>query len=129
MMVREALPEDEGKLKEFLASQGFSYEFPSEDDLLSVRVLLDEDGEIQMACAALPTVEVFLLLNRKWRTPKWRLEALKMVHEDMRQELKSRGIIEAHCWMPPHIARRFGQRLMDCFGWVRPLWTSFAIRL
>jgi hypothetical protein len=41
----------------------------------------------------------------------------------------SRGLDDAHAWLPPPIARRFGRRL-ESLGWIRDdAWTPYCRRL
>jgi hypothetical protein len=44
-------------------------------------------------------------------------------------DLLSRGFDDAHAWLPPPIARRFGRRL-EALGWIRDdAWTPYCRRL
>jgi hypothetical protein len=45
------------------------------------------------------------------------------------RDLFARGLDDAHAWLPPRIARRFGRRL-ESLGWVRDdAWTPYCRRL
>jgi hypothetical protein len=106
--------------------QGFPYEFPhlEEPQYVAMRALEDEDGKFVGCVIARKTVEIFMIGNPGWRTPKWRLEALKMMHEDMRQELRKQGYADGHCWIPPQV-RNFGRRLKR-LGWSLNPWDCWS---
>ena len=45
------------------------------------------------------------------------------------RDLVARGLDDAHAWLPPPIARRFGRRL-ESLGWLRDdAWTPYRRRL
>jgi hypothetical protein len=58
-----------------------------------------------------------------------RYEWLLALHAAGERDLLARGLDDAHAWLPPPIARRFGRRL-ESLGWVRDdAWTPFCRRL
>jgi len=120
--------EDIPKLRELYDKQGWKYEFPDfMDPQFVVRaIILDEDGEIVNAVFARKTVELYMLANHQWRTPKWRIEALRKMHEIVSQTLALQGFHDAHCWLPPEISSRFGRRLTRMFQWKKNLWACFS---
>jgi hypothetical protein len=128
MTVRDVTASDETRLRELFRKQSFEYDFPDleEPQFIAKRVICDADGTVVMAVAARRTVELFMLADPQWNTPRMRLEALKLIHDDMRKELTRLGVHDVHAWLPPQVARSFGRRLMRLFGWKRPLWTDFC---
>jgi hypothetical protein len=128
MEIREIRSDDEPRLREIFAAQHFDYEFPKLDspEFLATVVICDDQSRPVMAVAARRTVELFLLADPKWGTPRWRLEALQITHNAMRSKLKQIGVQDAHIWVPPDICKSFGRRLMRMFGWKRQLWPSFS---
>ncbi len=51
------------------------------------------------------------------------------LHVAGERDLLARGLDDAHAWLPPPIARRFGRRL-EQLGWVRDTaWTPYCRRL
>ena len=51
------------------------------------------------------------------------------LHAAGERDLLARGLDDAHAWLPPPIARRFGRRL-ESLGWVRDTaWTPYCRRL
>jgi hypothetical protein len=58
-----------------------------------------------------------------------RYDWLLALHRAGEQDLLARGLDDAHAWLPPPIAKRFGRRL-EALGWVRDdAWTPYCRRL
>jgi hypothetical protein len=58
-----------------------------------------------------------------------RYARLLALHRAAECDLLARGLEDAHAWLPPAIARRFGRRL-ESLGWVRDdAWTPYCRRL
>jgi hypothetical protein len=58
-----------------------------------------------------------------------RYEWLLALHAAGERDLLARGLDDAHAWLPPPIAKRFGRRL-EALGWVRDdSWTPYCRRL
>src|SRR5690348_13699144 len=54
---------------------------------------------------------------------------LLALHRAGELDLLARGLDDAHAWLPPQIARRFGRRL-ESLGWLRDdSWTPYCHRL
>jgi hypothetical protein len=107
-------------------AQEWPYAFPDleHEQFVTKRVLHDEDGGLVGCVVARKTVELFFIGNPQWRTPKWRMEALTMLHEDTRRELRERGYMDGHCWIPPQV-RNFGRRLKR-MGWSLNPWDCWS---
>ncbi len=135
MKVRNLIPSDIPLLK---AMQG---EFPypdlegetwthggprpkSEPRLEAMRVLVDDDDKPLMAVAAKRLVELYLWCGNIER-PLAKMYALRLLHEDMANELKQRGYNSVEAFLPPPVAKRFARRLVKSFGW-RPNWPSWS---
>ena len=62
-------------------------------------------------------------------SPRQRFEWLLALHRAGEQDLLARGLDDAHAWLPPQIAKRFGRRL-ESLGWLRDnTWTPYCKRL
>lgn len=96
----------------------------SSNNMLAKRVV-ESGNQIIAGAAARMTTEVFIWVDREWESPRFRFEAFKFLHEQMRLELKEKGVVDVHSWVPPRLERAFGRRLMQ-LGWQRPLWTDFV---
>lgn len=129
MHIRTLATADAPRLGELFRRQGFDYELPDLRALVATQGLIDPgnaDGEIVQAVLARPTVELYFLADESWRTPAWRREGLAKIHESMRLELHGKGFEDVHVFLPPEKARSFGKRLMNDFGWTKPLWTPLT---
>jgi hypothetical protein len=137
MRIREYTEADLDSLQRMHAQQGFDYAFPDLCDpiFVSKLVLEDDAGRVVMASLARLTCEMYLLLNRDGEKataagkPQERYAQLLALHEAGEQDLLARGLDDAHAWLPPPIAKRFGRRLAS-LGWIRDdAWTPYCFRL
>ncbi len=127
MIVREMRPDDVGTLRDLHREMGSEYPLPDlESPTFYVEVLADDNDIPVMAICCRRTVETYLLMDQKWRTPKWRFSGFAMLHDRVIARLKRFGYTDAHCWITPELVERFGmKRLVKQFGWMRSAWTSF----
>lgn len=146
MLIREYTPADLDALRRMHARQGFDYAFPDLDDPLFVSKLIVEDdsGAVAMASLARLTCEIYLLVdpaesakeNRGGgklgqaemprQKPRVRFARLLALHRSAELDLLARGLEDAHAWLPPPIAKKFGRRL-ESLGWVRDdAWTPYC---
>lgn len=130
--IREYTDGDLETLREMHARAGAGYAFPNVSDPLFVSklVLQDERGEVVMATLARLTCEMYLLIDRAEASePRETYRRITDLHRAGEQDLLARGLEDAHAWLPPGIARRFGRRL-EALGWVRDdAWTPYCRRL
>jgi hypothetical protein len=120
-------------------------------------VIEDDSGRPVMASLARLTCEMYLLVDRGnqaavgaqsgpgegrdavplrnrsrgvgAQAARRRYEWLLALHAAGERDLLARGLDDAHAWLPPLIARRFGRRL-ETMGWVRDdAWTPYCRRL
>lgn len=131
MLVREYSSADFESLKCMHERRGFDYAFPDLSDPIFVSKLVveDESGCPVMASLARLTCEMYLLADRLRQNPRERFESFLALHRAGEQDLRARGLDDAHAWLPPPVARRFGRRL-EALGWVRDdRWTPYCRRL
>lgn len=131
MKVREYTPYDLEALRKIHARQSFDYQLPDLENPLFVSKLIQEDsqGQITMGALARLTCEIYLLADPDRDTPGQRLRNLISLHSEAESDLLRKGLEDAHAWLPPRIASRFGRRLTQ-LGWVRDDgWTPYSIRL
>ncbi len=146
MLIREYTESDLDTLRRMHARQGFDYAFPDLSDPLFVSKLIVEDGgRAVMASLARLTCEMYLLVDRdddrdargagagnqraKTAGAEERYARLLALHRAGEQDLLARGLEDAHAWLPPPIAKKFGRRL-EALGWVRDdAWTPYCRRL
>lgn len=148
MKIREYTDADFAALRRMHASQGFDYAFPDLRDPLFVSklVLEDEHGRAVMASLARLTCEMYLLVDRGMASDGMRSSSdgddnprsrgrclareryaqLLALHQAGERDLIARGLHDAHAWLPPPIAGRFGRRLA-ALGWLRDdAWTPYC---
>lgn len=131
MIIRQYQEADLDAVQRIHARQGFDYAFPDLADpiFISKLVLADETGRPVMASFARLTCEMYLLSDSASGTPRDRYDRLLALHVAGERDLRSRGPDDAHAWLPPEIAKRFGRRL-EILGWVRDnSWTPYCRRL
>jgi hypothetical protein len=131
MRVRAYTETDLDALRRMHARQGFDYAFPDLSDPIFVSKLVVEDGggRAVMASLARLTCEMYLLADSEAGRPRDRYDCMLQLHRAGEQDLLSRGLDDAHAWLPPPIAKRFGRRL-EALGWVRDnAWTPYCRRL
>ncbi|MBZ5696260.1 MAG: hypothetical protein LAN36_12975 [Acidobacteriia bacterium] len=131
LLVREYTPADLDALRRMHARQGFDYAFPDLSDPIFVSKLVveDDDGRAVMASLARLTCEMYLLADPGAGKPRERYARLLALHRAGEQDLLARGLDDAHAWLPPPIAKRFGRRL-EALGWVRDdAWIPYCRRL
>ncbi|HKW89775.1 MAG TPA: hypothetical protein VJN21_13585 [Candidatus Acidoferrales bacterium] len=145
MLIREYTEADLDALVALHRAQGFDYPFPDVNDPIFVSKLVVEDegktgegnrglpaqsgGKIVMAALGRLTCEMYLLADPHAGTPRERYDRLLALHRAGAADLRARGLDDAHAWLPPTIAKRFGRRLKS-LGWVRDdTWTPYCFRL
>lgn len=139
VLVRDYTPDDLDALRKIHGRQGFDYALPNIADPIFVSKLIIEnaDGRIVMASLARLTCEIYLLVDREGGgnrsaeklEARERYDHLLALHRAGERDLLARGLEDAHAWLPPSIARRFGRRL-ESLGWVRDdSWTPYCRRL
>jgi hypothetical protein len=131
MLVREYTGADLEALIAMHRAQAFDYPFPDLRDPIFVSKLVLEDGAGRPAMAALArlTCEMYLLADPKAGTPRERYARLLELHRVGAKDLRARGLDDAHAWLPPRIAQRFGRRLA-ALDWIRDdAWTPDCKRL
>lgn len=139
MRVREYNEADFDALVAMHRAQGFDYALPDLADPIFVSKLVLEDGDaggagngaskIVMASLARLTCEMYLLVDPHAGTPRERYARLLELQRSGAADLRARGLDDAHAWLPPPIAKRFGRRL-EGLGWIRDdAWTPYCKRL
>ncbi len=130
MRIREYTVADLDALRRMHAAQGFDYAFPDLANplFLGKLVLEDDAGRPVMASLLRLTSEAYMLHDAHAGSPRERWQRLRVLHEAARRDALARGLDDAHCWLPPQLARAFGRRLGN-LGWRRELWPCYSIGL
>jgi hypothetical protein len=92
-------------------------------------IVEDDAGRPVMASLARLTCEMYMLADPAEGKPRERYARLLALHDAGERDLLARGLDDAHAWLPPPVAKRFGRRL-TALGWVRDdTWTPYCRRL
>ncbi len=127
MTTRPLRESDIPTLRAMAEASGYPYPDLAEP-LEAVVVLADDQDRPVMAVAAKKLVELYLWCG-KGLTPHENIAALRLLHEGMIEELKTKGYNEGvEAFLPPAISAKFGKRLEKTFGWVKN-WESWGRRL
>ena len=87
-----------------------------------------EDGEAQMALFGKAHLEMYLMMDPEWSTPRARWQTFLKVHERMRLAASGMGFDSVTAYIPPQLVKAFGRRL-EKLGWGRDQWSSFSFKL
>jgi hypothetical protein len=128
MTLRKIRESDLERIKFLHDNLGVDCPFPQMADILPMFAIVDETDQVVMTVGCVPTAEVYFWVDKDWETPGMKQEAFKYLHEAIRIDLKSKGIIQVHAFIPPGIAKHFGRRLIKRFGWARSFWPCFSRR-
>ncbi len=139
MRIREYNEADLSALVAMHRAQGFDYALPDLADPIFVSKLVLEDrdsggarngaSKIVMASLARLTCEMYLLVDPHAGKPRERYARLLEFQRAGVADLRARGLDDAHAWLPPPIAKRFGRRL-EGLGWIRDdAWRPYCKRL
>lgn len=117
MQVREYTDADFQRVRDMYRKSGYDYQLPSlsGQEFFSRRVVGSGDS-IGMAAFLRHTAEVYLVCDHDWRTPAWRLEALRQLQLASTSDARDHGVKEIAGFVPPPIDKKFGKRLVR-MGW------------
>lgn len=126
MLIREYRPEDLCALQMIHADQNLPYRFPNlASPLFLSKIVLDRDTKVAAAAMLRLTAEAYVLLDPDTGTPRERWRALLLLHEAIRGDAVRKGLDDVHCWIPPRIARSFGERI-ESLGWEKEKWDCYS---
>jgi hypothetical protein len=91
------------------------YDLPHVDQFFSKQIV-EHEGKVGMAAMLKLNAEVYLLCDPKWRTPAWRLEAIRQLHFVCNDDARDAGAKEAVAFIPPAVEGVFTKRLA-AMGW------------
>lgn len=118
MKIRPLEQADIPRIQEIFSQQSFEYMQP-DWKAMTGQVLEDEKGTVMLALLARPTVEMYALLDSSdWATPGMKVEHFAEVDRVEIKDLKMRGYVDQHCWIPP-IMKAFAKRIQKFYGWFK----------
>jgi hypothetical protein len=131
VVVRDLEQGDIQTLQRIYSDSGFDYRFPDviNDPLFVVKKVVEEDGQVIQGIAVHLTADIYLWLDTTWKTPLMRLNQLKKLIHEAKQEAWSKGLDEVYCVLPPEIEKEFGP-VLEHLGLVkdRP-WPKYSLNL
>jgi hypothetical protein len=131
LAVRDLEAGDIGTLKTIHSESAFDYRFPDvvNDPLFVVKKVVEEDGKVVQGIAVHLTADIYLWLDTEWKTPLARLNQLKALIHEAKQEAWSKGLDEVYCVLPPEIEEEFGP-VLEHLGLTkdRP-WPKYSLNL
>lgn len=114
MRIRDFALEDIDQIKEMHRKSGFSFELPDlSHPLMLIRKVMDDDG-IRMAAFGRLHINALLFVDKTWRTPPERLDAVAELQREMMSAAATCGLDIA----TTQAEGRFSERLSE-MGWVR----------
>lgn len=123
ILIRPILGEDEPRLKQMAADQGFDFILPTLDQI-SLGTIVEVDRKVEMALLLRPTVEAYLLLDKENHSKRDRIGKLLAIHKELIGPAKEGGLTDVHAWLPPEIEKRFGALLLH-MGWRKSEWPCY----
>ncbi len=128
MEIRELCAEDDAAVKQLHAEMGLDYQLPDGKSLVVRTGLFNGTGKPVAVVLGCKTTEAYLLLDRKWRTPQERWDAVLRVISVAQAQAKIQGFEDVHVWLPPQIEKKFSRRLKK-IGFVRAPWVCYTAQL
>ena len=116
MTVRPLKPSDLPRLAEMAERSGYPY--PPPEQMLQIRVVEDDEGNLVMAGGICMIPEAYLWCG-DFKRPLAKVHAIRLLHDDLAAAVRSYGFEALYAIPVPLFAKRFGYRLEKLFGWVK----------
>lgn len=118
---------DEPTLRAIYDQRGYKFDLPNRHSVLTESALIVESdaGEIIAAGFAVRVPEIVLLMGNGH--PVVRLEAIRRLHDEMREDLRRKGYKFALSMVSPNF-RAFARHLKRKFGWMEN-YTAYRIEI
>ncbi len=127
MEIRPILERDYEAARDLHARMSLGYDLdPSQSDFFVKNGLFD-DGKLVSVVLGRLSSEAYLLLDRSWRLPQDRWDAVKRLSMVSAAEAKLYGVNDVNIWLPPK-AGCFQRRLRR-MGFVPAPWECFTAKL
>jgi len=121
---------DTDAVKAIAGAAGYGFRWPEfgDDQVVAWDVVVDDNDTVIMAAAGVRTVELFLACSPGGAThPFVKMEAMRLLHESLRDKLVPKGYSECFAFLPPEIEKSHGRHLKKIFGWLKA-WPAYVIR-
>ena len=130
MRTRPMMESDIPAVKAIVKEAGYGFHWPEHGSLLleASEVAVDDSDTVIMAAAAVRVPELFLACAPHGTIhPFVKMEAIRLLHESLRDTLTRKGYTEAFAFLPPEIERGHGRHLKKLFGWMAT-WKAYVVR-
>jgi hypothetical protein len=101
---------------------------PIHAPLFFMRKILEDDGKVALASFLKLTAEAFVFVDHEHATPERRWLALQKLTACTLSEAAKKGVEDVTAWIPPHLDRPFGERLI-ALGAIKSPWSSYSFLL
>ncbi len=127
MMIRPITENDYAAAIVLHKQMGSDYLLQLERPDFVIKNGLFDDDRLVTAVLGRITTEAYLLLDRQWKRPEDRFEALNRVIAVSAQEAKLYGVQDTHVWVPP--TKRCFTRRLKRMGFVVAPWECLTARI
>lgn len=117
MLLREYAESDLAKISALHCASHFEFALPdlAGKSVFSRHVVSDKSG-LGMAGFLQLSAEAIFVCDPHWRTPAWRLQGLKQLHQACYADAARAGVASVNAFLAPAIVKQFGRRLSR-MGW------------
>ena len=130
MRTRAMEERDVPVVAEIIKATGYGFKWPELDSpmMIAMDVVVDDSDTPIMAAGAVRTAELFLACSPGGAVhPFVKMEAMRALHQSLRDKLVPKGYTEAFAFIPPEIEKSHGRHLKKIFGWL-DTWKAYAIK-
>jgi len=121
VIIRHARFSERAELQELHKKMQSEYELPRHD----VSAVVEIDERLRAAALMRRTSEMYLLIDPEYGSTRDKLSIIAALHHALVAPARLAGFTDTHAWLPPSVEPRFGDLLVDHFGWRRPSWTCY----
>jgi len=125
VIVREFQDVDLARVDELMEQQNWVLPPLSDPHFISKVAVTSGNGEGVAFGFVRVIGEAYLVPDKKWATPAWRWEALKLAHNAALADSVAKGLSKAITWTPNSIFRPYSRRLRS-LGWEQVDKASFV---
>jgi hypothetical protein len=101
---------------------------PVNAPLFFMKNVLENGGKVRLASFLKLTAEAFLFVDHEYADAETRWLALQKLTAATLSGAAKKGVEDVTAWLPPHLDRSFGERLI-ALGFVKSPWPSYSATL
>lgn len=111
MIIRCLTDDDVDSIKHTHAAGSMKYDIPTEK--IIGRAVVDEDDTPRICLLSRKTAELYVVMDRDYESPAWRMEALKILIREVKSDLIALGYTDAYAFFGEDVPRSYLRRLMN----------------